>query len=104
MKNIFLISALLLLFSCGKDETKKEEFEVVASENQISVNDAQFKTAGIEIGTLGQEEISAKIKLSGMVDVPPQNLASVSAPSGGYVKYTRFMPGMHVSKGKLWQF
>ena len=100
MKNIFLISALLLLFSCGKDETKKEEFEVVAAENQISVNDAQFKTAGIEIGTLGQEEISAKIKLSGMVDVPPQNLASVSAPSGGYVKYTRFMPGMHVSKGE----
>ena len=100
MKNIFLISTLLLLFSCGKDETKKEEFEVVASENQISVNDAQFKTAGIEIGTLGQEEISAKIKLSGMVDVPPQNLASVSAPSGGYVKYTKFMPGMHVSKGE----
>ena len=59
MKNIFFISALLLLFSCGKDETKKEEFEVVAAENQISVNDAQFKTAGIEIGTLGQEEISA---------------------------------------------
>ena len=100
MKNIFLISALLLLFSCGKDETKKEEFEVVAAENQISVNDAQFKTAGIEIGTLGQEEISAKIKLSGMVDVPPQNLASVSAPSGGYVKYTKFMPGMHVNKGE----
>jgi cobalt-zinc-cadmium efflux system membrane fusion protein len=77
---------------------------VVAAENQISVNDAQFKTAGIEIGTLGQEEISAKIKLSGMVDVPPQNLASVSAPSGGYVKYTKFMPGMHVNKAKLWQF
>jgi cobalt-zinc-cadmium efflux system membrane fusion protein len=73
---------------------------VVTAENQISVNDAQFKTAGIEIGTLGQEEISAKIKLSGMVDVPPQNLASVSAPSGGYVKYTKFMPGMHVNKGE----
>lgn len=100
MKNIFFISTLLLLFSCGKDETKKEEFKVIAAENQISVNDTQFKTAGIEIGTLGQEEISAKIKLSGMVDVPPQNLASVSAPSGGYVKYTKFMPGMHVSKGE----
>jgi cobalt-zinc-cadmium efflux system membrane fusion protein len=35
-----------------------------------------------------------------MVDVPPQNLASVSAPSGGYVKYTKFMPGMHVNKGE----
>lgn len=100
MKNIFFISTLLLLFSCGKDETKKEEFEVVAAENQISVNDSQYKLAGIEIGTLGQEEISSKIKLSGMVDVPPQNLASVSAPSGGYVKYTKFMPGMHVNKSE----
>ena len=100
MKNIFLISTILLLFSCGKDETKKEEFEVIAAENQISVNDSQYKLAGIEIGTLGQEEISSKIKLSGMVDVPPQNLASVSAPSGGYVKYTKFMPGMHVNKSE----
>jgi len=101
MKNIFLISTILLLFSCGKDEeTKNEKFEVVAAENQISVNEAQFKTAGIEIGTLGQEEISAKITLNGSIDVPPQNLASVSAPSGGYVKYTRFMPGMHVNRGE----
>ena len=69
MKNIFLISTLLLLFSCGKEETKKEEFEVVAAENQISVNDAQFKTAGIEIGTLGKEEISAKITLNGSIAV-----------------------------------
>lgn len=101
MKNIFLISTILLLFSCGKDEeTKNEKFEVVAAENQISVNEAQFKTAGIEIRTLGQEEISAKITLNGSIDVPPQNLASVSAPSGGYVKYTRFMPGMHVNRGE----
>ena len=61
MKNIFFISALLLLFSCGKDGNKKEEFEVVASENQISVNDAQFKTAGIEIGTLDKKKFLKKL-------------------------------------------
>lgn len=101
VKMRILAFSILLLFSCGKDEeTKKEKFEVVTAENQISINDAQYKLAGIEIGTLGQEEISAKITLNGSIDVPPQNLASVSAPSGGYVKYTRFMPGMHVNKGE----
>lgn len=100
MKKTVFISTILILFSCGKEETKKEEFEIIASENQIALNDSQVKNAGIEIGTLGKEEISAKIKLNGMVDVPPQNLASVSASSGGYVKYTKFMPGMHVNRGE----
>ena len=36
----------------------------------------------------------------GAIDVPPQNLASVSAPSGGYVRFIRHMPGMHVDKGE----
>lgn len=94
------ILALIILFSCQKNKTPKEEFEIITAENQITLNDAQFKNAGIEIGTLGHEEISAKITLNGMVDVPPQNLASVSAPSGGYVKFTRFMPGMHINKGE----
>lgn len=99
-KKISIITLTVLLFSCGKEESPKEEFEVMAAENQITLNDFQIKNAGIETGTLGKEEISAKITLNGMVDVPPQNLASVSAPSGGYVKYTRFMPGMHVNKGE----
>lgn len=99
-KKISIITLTVLLFSCGKEESPKDEFEVMAAENQITLNDFQIKNAGIETGTLGKEEISAKITLNGMVDVPPQNLASVSAPSGGYVKYTRFMPGMHVNKGE----
>lgn len=91
----------LLLFSCGKkEETAKEEFEVVAAENQITLNDNQIKNAGIETGNLGYEDISEKIILNGTIDVPPQNLASVSAPSGGYVRFIRHMPGMHVDKGE----
>ena len=99
-KNISLIILSFLLFSCGKEEEKKETFEVAAVENQITLNDTQMKNSGIEIGTLGKEEISAKIILNGNVDVPPQNLASVSAPSGGYVRNIRHMPGMHVNKGE----
>ena len=102
MKNILsILTFCILLSSCGKDEdTQKEKFTVVKAENQIILNDLQMKNAGIEVGSLGKEEISAKIILNGNVDVPPQNLASVSAPSGGYVRNIRHMPGMHVSKGE----
>ncbi len=100
-KIISIITITLLLFSCGKkEETAKEEFEVVAAENQITLNDNQIKNAGIETGNLGYEDISEKIILNGAIDVPPQNLASVSAPSGGYVLFIRHMPGMHVDKGE----
>lgn len=101
MKKIIILTLSIFLFSCSKkQESQEKQFETNAVKDQITLNDAQIKSAGIEIGTLGNEEISEKITLNGMVDVPPQNLASVSAPSGGYVKYTKFMPGMHVSKGE----
>ena len=35
------------------------------------------------------------------MDVPPQNIVSVSFPLGGYLKTTRLLPGMHVSKGEV---
>ena len=101
MKKIIILTLSIFLFSCSKkQESQEKQFETNAVKDQITLNDAQIKSAGIEIGTLGNEEISEKITLNGMVDVPPQNLASVSAPSGGYVKYTKFMPGMHVNKGE----
>jgi cobalt-zinc-cadmium efflux system membrane fusion protein len=102
MKKLIILTLSIFLFSCSKkQETQEEQFETNTAKDQITLNDSQIKSAGIEIGTLGNEEISEKITLNGMVDVPPQNLASVSAPSGGYVKYTKFMPGMHVNKGEM---
>ena len=102
MKKIIILTLSIFLFSCSKkQESQEEQFETNTAKDQITLNDAQIKSAGIEIGTLGNEEISEKITLNGMVNVPPQNLASVSAPSGGYVKYTKFMPGMHVNKGEM---
>jgi hypothetical protein len=29
------------------------------------------------------------LKLNGKIDVPPQNLVSISVPMGGYLKYTK---------------
>ena len=35
------------------------------------------------------------------MDVPPQNIVSVSFPLGGYLKNTTLLPGMHVNRGQV---
>jgi len=39
--------------------------------------------------------------VNGKIDVPPQNLISISVPLGGYLKNTDLLPGMHVNKGQV---
>ena len=102
MKNIFIaIIATTFLFSC-KSETKTEEKAATpTAENIVTLTDAQIKNAGIETGKINQQLISATIKVSGKIDVPPQNLVSISVPSGGYLKTTNLLEGMYISKGQI---
>lgn len=99
MRKILLILISLTIFSCSKEETVKEEIGTVVGD-QVSLTDLQIKNSGIETNTLNNLDIAHKIMLTGQIDVPPQGMASVSAPSGGYVRVSRFMPGNFVSKGQ----
>ncbi len=102
MKNIFIACiATSFLFAC-KSETKTDEKAATpAAENIVTLTDAQIKNAGIETGKIEQQQTSASIKVSGKIDVPPQNLVSISVPSGGYLKRTNLLEGMYVSKGQV---
>lgn len=102
MKNIFIaFLATAFLFSC-KSETKTEEKAVTSTaENIVTLTDAQIKNAGIVTGKIEQQNISSTLKVNGKIDVPPQNLVSISVPSGGYLKTTRLLEGMYVSKGQV---
>lgn len=92
MKNIFItITAVLFLISCGNKKNEEETTETVSVENITTLNDAQIKNAGIQIGKMEQREISATLKLNGKIDVPPQNLVSISVPMGGYLKSTKLL-------------
>lgn len=99
MKKILLIFISLSILSCSKEETQTEKTSVVTG-NQITLTDLQIKNSGIESKNLDKLDIANKIFLNGQVDVPPQAMASVSSPSGGYVKVSRFMPGNFVQKGQ----
>ncbi len=45
--------------------------------------------------------MAAELKVSGQIDVPPQNIVSISFPLGGYLESTKLLPGMHVNKGSV---
>ena len=48
-----------------------------------------------------QKNISAILRVSGKIDVPPQNMVSISVALGGYLKWTNLLPGMRIKKGEL---
>lgn len=101
MKNILMISFVLLAAGCKSNnpEQKKNTAEIPA--DNITLTEAQLKNAGIQTTTLLQRDMAVTLKLNGKIDVPPQNLISVSAPLGGYLQSTKLLPGMHVSKGEV---
>ncbi len=100
-KLLIAFATTVFLFSC-KSETKIEEKPVApTAENIVTLTDAQIKNAGIVIGKIEEQNISSTIKVNGKIDVPPQNLVTVSVPSGGYLKATHLLEGMYVSKGNI---
>lgn len=102
-KLIILINALLLLAACGNKKAGEQQGQPPVSkvENEVSLTDAQYKNAGIETGKIENRTISSVLKLNGKIDVPPQNMVSVSVPLGGYLKSTKLLPGLHVNKGEV---
>ncbi len=100
-KLIIIINIFLLLSSCGNNKENTENVTKVLDENSIELTDAQFKLSKIESGKLNKKAISSTLRVNGKIDVPPQNMVSISVPLGGYLKSTQLLEGMHISKGEV---
>ncbi len=96
---IYLAGLLFLLSACGDKQTAIEDTEEKSSAI-VTLTDEQVKNAAIATGKIEQKDISSVLKLNGHIDVPPQNMVSISVPLGGYLKSTKLLPGMHVNKGE----
>ncbi len=102
MKIYIIITSMIFLLACGRSEEKSQTENVNDSvPEMIKLTDAQLKSSDIKIGTIQQSNIASIIKVNGKIDVPPQNMVSVSMPLGGYLKSTKLLPGMHLNKGEV---
>lgn len=104
--SIYLIAftCAVMITSCGNQSSEQEtEAEEHHDEmpNTIELTRAQFTNAGIKLGKIEQKQISGTIKVNGVLDVPPQNLVSISAPMGGFLKDTKLLQGLRVRKGQI---
>ncbi|WCO02892.1 efflux RND transporter periplasmic adaptor subunit [Psychroserpens ponticola] len=102
MKYIYILLFSLVLMACGNsDKNSNTQNGISADSGKIVVSTSQFEGEQMQLGTLTKHVFNQTIKTSGMIDVPPQNKANVSAFFGGYITKTLLLVGDEVAKGQL---
>jgi cobalt-zinc-cadmium efflux system membrane fusion protein len=98
---IVALSLTATLLSCNSKVEEKPAAQPEENTTTVELTDAQHKSVGIELGKVEERQISGTIKASGKLDVPPQQLVSISVPLGGFLKNTELLQGSHVTKGQV---
>ena len=87
-KQLYILVLTLLFIGCKKEETTPATTE---DDGLVRVTQAQFQSAGMVISSPVMKDFDETIKVSGKIDVPPQNRAKVTTFIGGYVKSTQLL-------------
>jgi cobalt-zinc-cadmium efflux system membrane fusion protein len=99
---LFSICFSFVILSCsGSSEKQISAPKIENPQNEIQLSEEQFKAIGTQLGSVENRSLSGSIRANGMLDVPPQNLVSMSAPLGGFVRSTELLQGMRVKKGQV---
>jgi cobalt-zinc-cadmium efflux system membrane fusion protein len=98
MRAIIFLSVAIFFAGCKNTESNNQ---ISASENIVSLTKAQLQSAALTFVQPEIKQVAGTITVNGKIDVPPQNLVSVSVPLGGFLKTTKLLPGMHITKGEV---
>jgi len=107
MKTLNYITAfalsLLTLTACNQASTEenKEEAASAKPNDEVTLTKDQYKVAALQTGKLEMRSLSDVIKANGAIDVPPENMVSISAPLGGYIKSSGLLLGQQIRKGQV---
>ncbi|MDX5483018.1 MAG: efflux RND transporter periplasmic adaptor subunit, partial [Hymenobacteraceae bacterium] len=106
---ILYLTGLLLFSACGNEQESvqepehQEEGQAHKEESQTTaeLTEEQYQVADIALGKPQLRNLSNMLILTGKLDLPPQNMASVTAPLGGFIRKTKVLEGTYVKKGDL---
>ncbi|WP_343669942.1 efflux RND transporter periplasmic adaptor subunit [Chitinophaga sp.] len=99
-----LAGSLIIMTGCHSSADNKEATKTQAvdsSSNTVQLTSTQVKNAGVITGKPELKQMHTSLRVSGVIDVPPQNLVTISIPLGGYLKTMNLLPGMQVKKGQV---
>jgi len=106
-----LVLGLLLSAGCNSKDQPAERAKAptaaanadstAAPTDRVSLSADEQQLAGIKTGSLEQRVLGGGLKVNGVLDVPPDQLVSISAPLGGIVARTALLQGARVRKGQV---
>lgn len=94
---VFLL--IIILSACNSKPAMHGHAEEEHDEI-IRITPAQFKNANMTVGNLEDKSFAKVIRSSGVLDVPSQNKAEISAFMGGFIKELPLRIGSKVKKGE----
>jgi len=105
-----LIFSMVVMVSCGGSKKQEAQAESTKTKNDsleeknektVEFSAEQYKIVGIETGMLEKRSLSGTLKVNGYLEVPPQNLISITAQMGGIIQSTPLLQGSTVKKGQV---
>ena len=101
-QNIMLMLVFVaFLFSCSNKTADVTAIEEETTVEEVELTGAQLNSLSLQLGGIKKQKMSSTLQLQGKIDLPPQNIVSVNFPLGGYLRNTKLIPGMQVSKGDV---
>ena len=98
---IYFLLATLMACSNGPSETSAGNAEITRTEAGILLSANQQEAAGLIIQPIVEETVVQTIRTNGILDVPTQYTASVTAFLGSFVKVANKHVGEKVTKGQV---
>lgn len=103
MKKIFFYILFLIHAIACREAAKETDAGTgdTAQNEVLTLTAAQASRANLTSGPMELKKLSRHLRVNGIIDVPPQNMITISFPPGGYLQSTRLLPGMHIRKGEV---
>ncbi len=106
-KYLALLAGLLLVVACNKtpDANHNHDHDHGTHEDAhvdvVYFTEDQFKSMNVKVSELSKRNIGSYVSANGVLEVPPQNEASVTAIIGANVASIKVIEGQKVRKGQI---
>ena len=93
----------ITIISCKKSsaiEATHSDAENPNEHNDITVSKTQFEANKMKLENITEQTFPTTIKVTGMIDAPPQSVEIISSFSGGYIKKSVLLIGDKIKKGQ----
>ena len=82
-----------------ENELQADTSQMEHHDDEVGLTHEQIKKVGLKLGSFVNKNLQSTLKVSGKLELPPQNKASVSSIVAGKVTKIHVKPGQHVNKG-----